>query len=344
MRTVSLSLLLAAFTAWPAFAEPCTGAEAQLAQVSKALTVKALDIAENALRALSVSYPDCPEIVLHQARLAQAKGKTSEAAELYYRYTDTNPGDSRGLAYFGRFFLEQRDYMKADALSAAAVDKNPDDPAALVLRGQIFLMKGQSSEGQNLLEKAIKLDPDDPEAQFQLGTIYDKAKAAAQAVEHFRKAATLNPHDARAWDYLALNLEVVGDLDSTEQAYQKGLQVNQAGRYHDAFLDYNYGRFLAKRNDLSGSKRHLDRAVESAPHVRAVWYERAKLDMRMQNYQQARADAEKAAACTQQGGVIDLQIYSLLSQVYTRLGETALARKYTDLTRETPPPVRGEQR
>jgi len=308
------------------------------------LTVNSLATAENALRTLSASYPDCPEIVLHQARLAQAKENIREAAELYYRYTDTHAADSRGLAYFGRFFLEQRDYMRADALSAAAVDKNPNDPAALVLRGQILVMKGQSSEGQNLLEKAIKLEPNDPEAQFQLGTIYDKAKAAAQAVKHFRKAATLNPQDARAWDYLALNLELLGDLDGTEQAYQKGLQVNQAGRYHDAFLDYNYGRFLAKRNDLSGSKRHLDRAVELTPQVRAVWYERAKLDMRMQNYEQARSDAGKAAACTQQGGVIDLQIYSLLSQVYARLGETALAKKYMDLTRETPPPVRGEQR
>jgi tetratricopeptide (TPR) repeat protein len=344
VRTTFISLLFAACATWPAFAKPCAGAEAKLAQVSKALTFNALDTAENVLRALSISYPDCPEIVLHQARLAQAKGNFSQAAELYYRYTDTDPDDSRGLAYFGRFFLEQRDYMRADALSAAAVDKNQDDPAALALRGQILLMNGQSSEGQKLLEKAIKLDPDDPESQFQLGTIYDQAKAAAQAVKHFHKAATLNPHDARAWDYLALNLELVGDLDGTEQAYQKGLQVNQAGRYHDAFLDYNYGRFLAKRNDLSGSKRHLDRAVESAPGVRAVWYERAKLDMRMQNYQQARADAEKAAACTQQGGVIDLQIYGLLSQVYARLGDTALAKKYSDLTRETPPPVRGEQR
>jgi tetratricopeptide (TPR) repeat protein len=344
VRTAFIFLLFAVCAICPAFAGPCNGAEAQLAQVSKALTVNALDMAENTLRALLASHPDCPEIGLHQARLAQARGNISEAAELYYRYTDKDPNDSRGLAYFGRFFLEQRDYMRADALSAAAVDKNPDDPAALALRGQILLMKGQSSEGQNLLEKAIRLEPNDPEAQFQLGTIYDKAKAAAQAVEHFRKAANLNPHDARAWDYLALNLELVGDLDGTEQAYQKGLQVNQAGRYHDAFLDYNYGRFLAKRNDLTGSKRHLDRAVESAPQVRAVWYERAKLDMRMQNYRLARADAEKAAACTQQGGVIDLQIYSLLSQVYTRLGDTALAKKYTELTRETPPPVRGEQR
>jgi tetratricopeptide (TPR) repeat protein len=344
MRAAFLSLLLATCSAWRAFAGPCSGAERQLAQVSRALTVDSVDTAETTLHALSLSYSDCPEIVLDQARLAQAKGDANQAAELYYRYTDADPNDSRGLAYFGRFFLEQRDYMRADALSAVALDKNSEDSAALALRGQILLMKGQSSEGQALLEKATKLDPDDPEAQFQLGRTYDEAKAASRAAEHFRKTATLNPRDARAWDYLALNLEPVGDLDGAEQAYRKGLQVNQVGRYHDAFLDYNYGRFLAKRNDLVASKQHLDRAVQMNPQVRAVWYERAKLDMRMQNYEQARSDAEKAAACAQQGGVIDLQIYSLLSQVYARLGETALAQKYVDLTRETPPPVRGEQR
>ena len=344
MKTAVLSLLFPVCITWPAFAGPCSGAEAQLAKISKALTLNTVDTAENSLRALSSSYPDCPEIVLHQARLAQAKGSANQAAELYYRFTDTDPNDSRGLAYFGRFFLEQGDYMRADALSAAAVDKNPDDPAALALRGQVLVMKGQSSEGQALLEKATKLDPDDPEAQFQLGTIYDKAKAATKAVEHFRRAAMLNPQDARAWDYLALNLEPTGDPDGSDQAYQKGLRVNQAGRYHDAFLDYNYGRFLAKRNDLAASKEHLDRGVQSVPEIRAVWYERARLNLRMHNYQQARTDAEKAAACKQQGGILDLQIYSLLSQVYARLGETALARKYMRLTRETPPPVRGEQR
>ncbi len=93
-------------------------------------------------------------------------------------------------------------------------------------------------------------------------------------------AATLNPRDSRAWDYLALNLEPMGDLAGAEQAYKKGLQVNQPGRYYDAFLDYNYGRFLEKRNDLAASKQHMDRAVELAPKVRAVWYERAKLNLR----------------------------------------------------------------
>ena len=155
----------------------------------------------------------------------------------------------------------------------------------------------------------------------------------------------MNPRDSRAWDYLALNLEPVGDLNGAEQAYRKGLQVNQPGRYHDAFLDYNYGRFLAKRNDLAASKQHMDRAVELAPQVRAVWYERAKLNLRLKNYQQARSDAEKAASCADPSHVIiDLQIYALLAQVYGRLGETGLAKKYAELSRETEPPVRGEYR
>ena len=344
MRVALLYLLLASCPASPALAGPCAGAETQLAKISKQLTLNSIDGVKPGLESLSHAYPDCPEIFLQQARLAEAEGNADAAADLYYRFTDSDPNDSKGLAYFGRFFLEQHDNMRADALSAAALQKDANDPAALALRGQILIMKGQSSDGQALLEKAVQLDGDDPEAQFQLGAIYDKAKSAPKAVERFRAAVKLNPHDARAWDYLALNLEPLGDLDGADQAYRKGLQVNETGRYHDSFLDYNYGRFLAKRNDLVVSKQHFDRAVELIPQIRAVWYERARLDMRMHNYEEARADGEKAAACTEQGGIIDLQIYSLLSQVYARLGDKALAKKYTDLTRETPPPVRGESR
>jgi tetratricopeptide (TPR) repeat protein len=123
------------------------------------------------------------------------------------------------------------------------------------------------------------------------------------------------------------------------------LDVNQKGPYFDAFLDYNYGRFLGKRNQLAAGKQHLDRAVELVPQVRAVWYERAKLNLRMKNYQQARSDAEKAARCEDPAHVIiELQIYTLLEQVYGRLGETELAKKYAQLSRETEPPVRGERR
>jgi tetratricopeptide (TPR) repeat protein len=345
MRAVVLCFLLAVALTWPAFAAPCYGVEDQLARVSAKLTLGDVSGAEAMLVPVAASHPDCPEILLAQGRIEAAKGNATTAANLFVQYTDLETQDSRGFAYFGRFFLDQRDYPKADALSAAAVAKNPNDPAALALRGQILTMKGQRQEGKKLLEKACQLDSDDPEAQYQLGKIHDSEKNSVMAVKYFRNATALNPSDARAWDYLGLNLEPLGELDAAEQAYDKALTVNQHGRFYDGFVDYNYGRLLAKRNQLSTAKQHLDRATELAPQVRAVWYERAKLNLRMKNYSQARTDAEKAASLEDPAHVIiELQIYSLLEQIYARLGEADLARKYAELTRETPPPIRGEHR
>ena len=343
MRATVVCILFAAASAWPAFAGPCSGAEAQLARVSAKLTLGDVSSAEAMLGPTTASHPDCPEILLAQGRIEAAKGNPQAAANFYVQYTDIETQDSRGFAYFGRLFLDQRDYPKADALSAAALERNPNDPASLALRGQIFTMKGKTQEGKRLLEKACQLDSNDPEAQYQLGRIYDSDKNSITAVKYFRKATALNPSDARAWDYLALNLEPLGELDGAEQAYRKALSVNQPGRYYDGFVDYNYGRFLAKSNQLAAAKEHLDRATGLVSQVRAVWYERAKLNLRMKNYQQARTDAEKAAATDDPAHVIlDLQIYSLLGQIYARLGDIEMARKYAELTRDTPPPVRKE--
>ncbi len=338
-----LALLFVSAGVWPAFAGPCTGAETQLARISAKLTLNDVSGAETLLAPIVTSHPDCPEILLAQGRIEAARGNAQRAANYYVQYTDIESQDARGFAYFGRLFLDQRDYAKADALSAAAVEINANDPASLALRGQILAMKGESTEGKKLLDKACQLEPNDPEAQYQLGKIYDSEKNSIPAVKHFRQATALNPADARAWDYLGLNLEPLEQLDEAEQAYRRALAANQRGRYYDAFVDYNYGRFLAKRNQPTPAKQHLDRAVELAPQVRAVWYERAKLNLRMNNYHQARSDAERAGAIVDPAHVIlDLQIYSLLAQIYSRLGESDLAKKYIELTRDTPPPVRKE--
>jgi tetratricopeptide (TPR) repeat protein len=96
-----------------------------------------------------------------------------------------------------------------------------------------------------------------------------------------------------------------------------------------------------KGNQLKEAKEHLDRAVELTPNVRAVWYERAKVNLSMKNYEDARADGERAATLRDTRGVIlDLQIYALLEQIYGRLGNKELASKYAALSRVTPVPIK----
>jgi hypothetical protein len=59
----------------------------------------------------------------------------------------------------------------------------------------------------------------------------------------------------------------------------------------------------------------------------------------MGNYAQARSYAERAASLIEQtGGILDLQVYTLLEQIYRWFGEKELADKYANLTRQTPPP------
>lgn len=297
--------------------------------------------AEQLVHELEQTNPDCPVTLLAQARLAAATAAPAEADNFFLRYAQAAPDQAQAYSYHAQFLFERQQYERAEALAARALGIDANDPVALAVRGEILDRKGETQESIELLEKACRLDPQNADIRFRLGTIYDRTKRFGDAVRSFQLVVDTKPNDARAWDYLALDLEGVGDADRADLAYRKGLTVNQRGPYFDAFLDYNYGRFLMKRNDLTASKQHLDRAVQLTPDYRAPWYERAKLDLRLRDYEHARDDAERAANIRDPRGIIiDLQLYVLLEQVYARLGNAELAEKYARLSRVTPVPPR----
>jgi tetratricopeptide (TPR) repeat protein len=336
-------VLLACVPAPPVRAVPCSGAEQLMSSIGKELSTQNLRGAEQILHEMERTYADCPDPILAHARVAAASGAAIEAEDFFVRYAEVAPNEAHAYSYHARFLLERGQYPRADALATQALEKNPNDAVALAVHGEILDMNGQTQEGMKILEQACRLDPRIAEAQFRLATIYDRLKRSADAVQHFEKVVEVDPRDARAWDYLALDLEPLGEVERADLTYRKGLAVNQPGPHFDAFLDYNYGRFLMKRNDLTASKQHLDRAVELTPNVRAPWYERAKVNLKLKNNQQAREDAERAANIRDpQGIIIDLQLYVLLEQIYTRLGNTELAEKYAKLSQRTPVPPRKD--
>jgi tetratricopeptide (TPR) repeat protein len=311
-----------------------------------AVAAKALDRgdiaeAERVLAPFASAAPPCNEVLLNLGRLRAAQKQAKAAESFFLRYLELAPRDARGHLQFAQFLFAVGDYPRADTASQRAVALDPSNAAALTLHGRLLVMKGELAKGQALLEKACKIDPAGADAHFQLGSLMDRTKRHAEAVREFEKVISLDPKNPRAFDYLALNLEALGQVDRAEQAYQKGLQLNQ-GALFDSFLDYNYGRFLVKRNRLTEATQHLDKAAELAPRVRAVRYERGKLNLRLGNYAEARNDAERALSLPDPGKVIiDLQLYNMLQQIYARLGEKELARQYAELSRTTPVPPKS---
>jgi tetratricopeptide (TPR) repeat protein len=343
MRALLVFALICPSLALPGFADACAGAGQLLEAARQAIEQRDADAADRILSPLAASHPDCSELVLDLARVRGVKGDVAGANNLFLRYTELEPKEARGLYYFARFLFNTGAYDRASGVTDQAVSLDPKYAAPLVLKGQLLAMRGQPALAEQALKAACALDPNDANAHFELGSLYDAARKNVQAIEQFEKVVALSPRDASAWDYLALNLEPLGEVERAEEAYQKGLAVNQALGI-DSFLDYNYGRFLLKRNRLERSRQYLDHAVEIAPRVRAVWYERAKVNLRLHNFQQARIDAEQALGLADPSGmIIDLQVYYLLESIYRRIGETALADKYASLSRSTPVPLRKER-
>ncbi len=319
---------------------PAWCAACDLTAIASAIDHGNLAAAEAGLKVLEASTQRCDEILLQTGRLRFAQSNLMAAEDLFFRFVNAAPSDARGYYQISVLALAKGDYRKADSASAVALARHPGYPEALVMQGRLLAMKGQLTEARAALEQACKLKPEDAEGHFELGALFDRQKLYNQAVVQFERVVAINPKDARAWDYLGLNREPLAQIEAADTAFQKGLAVNQ-GRWADNFLNYNYGRFLLKQNRLAESRSQLDRAVELAPTVRAVHYERAKLSLRMRNLAVARREAEKALELQDRAGVIlDLQVYYLLQQIYAQSGEPALAQKYAELSRTATIPPR----
>jgi tetratricopeptide (TPR) repeat protein len=317
---------------------PCAGTEPALGAIRQALDRREWDEAERLLQPLSDSDETCASVILGRARLRAGRGDAAAAEELFTRAGRLAPEDPLVHAQFAQYRLSRGQPAQAGYLSALALSLDPSCPEALVVKAQLANRSGRGQEAMEALEKAAGVEPPNAEAHYQLGVWRFRAMQRAEAVPHFEKAATLRPRDARALDYLALSLEALGDAEAAERAYRKALAVND-GPFFDSLVDHNFGRFLLKQGRLEESRTHLDRAVALLPERRTVYYERAKLSLAVRDYAAARKDAERALALRDPDGlVLDLQVYYLLTNVYSRLGETELARKYAELSRTTPIP------
>lgn len=325
-----------------AAADPCAGAEPAIDSISNALDEGRWENAEQAIRPLELSHPDCGQIVVAVARLRAVHGEPAEAERLFSRALTLAPDDAVAHALFARFQLSRGLRSQAARLTVQSLAIDPDCPEALVVQGQILGQQGRLGEARAALERAVAVDPANFEAHYELGVWFFRINRFDLAAQRFESAIALRPPRTQARGYLALSLEMLGENERAEQTYRETLRAN-SGPFFDPTLDYNYGRFLLKQGRLEESLPHLDRAVALHPLRRGPRYQRARLYLAQGDYVSARQNAERALTLGKPGDhVLDLQVYYLLATIYSRLGETDLAKKYAELARSTEIPDQAE--
>jgi tetratricopeptide (TPR) repeat protein len=322
---------------------PCSGTESALRATRGSFDKGQWKDAEKRLLDLETSHPGCSDVALGLARVRAVQGDDAEAERLFARALQLAPDDARTHALVAEHWLSRGQPARADYESSLALSLEPECSEALVVSGRLLGLQGRLPESFRAIEKAARVDPANAEAQYQLGVLLFRRKLHPDAVAQFQRAVALRPHDARAFDFIALCYEALGDAERAEQSYEAALEVNEPrSPFFDSLLDHNYGRLLLEERRLSESQPHLDRAVALLPNSRAAHYERGKLNLALGRYPAAREDAERALSLSNEGGlVLDVQVHYLLATVYARLGETELARKHAELARTTPIPDRN---
>jgi tetratricopeptide (TPR) repeat protein len=325
-----------------AASDPCAGVEPALESTAKALDEGRWDDADRSLQPLATSHPGCSRVILDLARLRAAQNNPTEAERLFSRALTPAPDDAAAHALFARFQLARGLGPQAAYLTGQSLAIDPDCPGALVVQGQILGRRGNLSEARASLERAVAVDPTNFEAHYELGVWFFRINRFDLAAQWFEAAIALRPQRTQSRGYLAMSLEMLGENERAEHVYREALQANSSP-FFDPTLDYNFGRFLLKQGRLEESLPHLDRAVALHPRRRGPRYQRARLYLARGDYESARQNAERALALGKPGdNVIDLQVYYLLTTIYSRLGETELAKEYAELARTTEIPDQAD--
>ena len=137
--------------------------------------------------------PDHPRVLLNLGVLAERRGRTGEAFELYQR-------------------------------SAQQQESGP----AITNMGRLMLMldAGRVQEAEELFRRAIEVEPTYALAHRLLGLCLVQRQDLPAAATALRRATQLEPDSADGWNYLGVTLEKLGDARGAAAAYERALEIN----------------------------------------------------------------------------------------------------------------------
>lgn len=184
-----------------------------------------------------------------------------------------------------------------------------------------FLPLRQALElAENAADRAIELDPTLAEAHSSKGFVLMNRRGYHRAAEaSFQKAIALEPGYFWAHHYYSMLLTLEGRQEDAERENRQSLVIEplfkQAGSQH--------ATLLIMRGDFPAARVALDSVLAHNPGFPVSLYYRGIIDVAAGHYAEALVSLEQA----HQGFAGFSGLRSALAYTYTRLGQTANARR-----------------
>jgi uncharacterized protein (AIM24 family) len=132
--------------------------------------------------------------------------------------------------YRGSELLQDNRVHDAKAELEQALSLQPSDPKGQDLLGIVYFRLGLYPRAIAIYEQLIRLHPDAIEPRINLALSYLKTGQPAQARFELEKVVEQSPGHSRAWGYLGLAFQRLGDYERASYAFQAGGHDGMARR------------------------------------------------------------------------------------------------------------------
>ncbi|MEJ7732767.1 MAG: tetratricopeptide repeat protein [Polyangiaceae bacterium] len=181
------------------------------------------------------------------------------------------PPSSRELAgedflfhlYRGSELLQDNRVHDAKAELEQALSLQPSDPKGQDLLGIVYFRLGMYPRAISIYERLIQMHPAAIEPRINLALSYLKTGQPSQARVELERVLEQNPNHGRAWGYLGLAFQRLGDLERAGHAFAAGGHDAMARRV----LEMAAGASVSLRPDApTGGSAEVRRAAGEAFH------------------------------------------------------------------------------
>ena len=113
--------------------------------------------------------------------------------KFYSRIIRLSPGSADAYNNLGVFYLNERDFIRAEAMIKKTLELNPRSADARLNLARLHYFKNDYPKAIELVREAVKIEPGNFMAYIYLGAFYYHDQKLAQAEEAYKKALSLNP-------------------------------------------------------------------------------------------------------------------------------------------------------
>jgi len=184
-------------------------------------------------------------------------GRIKDAERLLQRVLRAHPG-GHPYALFGRFYREQQEFGKAEAVLNEAKERTPGRIVFLEL-GRLYKDTRRYREAEEMFRKALGGDLDD-EVYLDLGQMYRKMKRYKDMEAMFSKGMATHSDKHRLYFELENLYQKQGRYAEAEAVYKNAIAVN--GSYGDYL---NLAQYYAAGNRWDEARATMRTAVRTVP-------------------------------------------------------------------------------